>query len=255
MQWFDANPHGPNAGIRGDLMWEIHEGARGMFPSSFARGGTFATTAFAPTASEAFKSPWRKSIKHGSPQHIENLRRMQRADPGNERITNQIKKAETKSAKFALGGRVARFGLGLGMVGIPAFATPGGIQEKGKAVAASLVGQVGWELGSKAGMGIGAALGSVIPGLGTAIGAGVGFLAGGFLGAYGAEEAAYGVMGVSDRMVERERSRRRLNWKGDTTAFMTRSAHTMRQQSLQAMNRGQMTARSMLGREGVMLHQ
>jgi len=29
----------------------------------------------------------------------------------------------------------------------------------------------------------------------------------------------------------------------------------MRQQSLQAMNRGMMNARSMLGREGVMLHQ
>jgi hypothetical protein len=255
MKWFDANPHGPNPGLRGEIMWEVHEFGRNTFPSSFSRGGGFVSTAFAPTAKEAFVAPWRGREKFGSPQHITNLRRMQAADPKNLNITQALAKAEKGSGKVGMLKRAGQFGLGAAFVAVPMFTTPGGLQEKARATAGGLAGYAGWELGSKAGMGIGAAVGSIIPGLGTTIGGAVGYIAGGFAGAIGADEGFQALSRIPDRMVEGERARRNLNWRGDPTAFMTRQAHTMRQQSLQAMNRGQMTARSMLGREGVMLHQ
>jgi hypothetical protein len=254
MKWFATNPHGPNPGIRGEMLWEGHEFARSYFPSSYARGG-FATTAFAPTAKEAFVSPWRRTRKYGSPQHIANLRRMQAIEPNNKNITEAIQKAERGPGKVGALKRAGRFGLGAAFVAVPMFTTPGGLEEKARATAGGVAGIVGWEIGSRAGMGIGAAAGSLLGPVGTAIGAGAGYVAGGLAGAIGFDEGFQALSRIPDRMVERERARRNLNWRGDPTAFMTRAAHTMRQQSLQAMNRGQMSARSMLGREGVMLHQ
>jgi len=168
---------------------------------------------------------------------------------------NAIEKAEKGVSKFSIGKSMLGFGIGAAFTALPAFTTPGGIPEKAKAVGGGLAGVAGWELGSKAGMALGAAMGSVVPGLGTAIGAAVGYIGGGILGAVGAEQAFNALADIPDNMVKSVRDKRKLNWVGDQTAFMTQSAHTMRQQSLQAMNRGMTTARSMLGREGAMIHQ
>ena len=46
-----------------------------------------------------------------------------------------------------------------------------------------------------------------------------------------------------------------LEWGKGSAGMNTRRAHTMRQQSLQEMNRGSMSARSLLGREAQYLHQ
>ena len=257
MKWFSENPHGPNPGFRGKMGWGSHQFGRNMFPSAFARGGAFTTTAFAPTVGEAFKAPWRRTVKTGSAEHINNLQRMLAENPDNsKRINKAIEKAKMGSGKAGSAALAGRIGIGAAFVAMPAFLTPGSGIEKARATAGAAAGQIGWSLGSRLGMGAGAAIGTaILPGVGTVIGEAIGAIAGAFVGEYAFNEGFQALSRVPDRMVERERARRNLNWQGDTTAFMTQNAHTMRQQSLQAMNRGQMTARSMLGREGVMLHQ
>jgi len=256
MQWFASNPHAPNPGIHGTMKWGAHKFGRSAFPSAFARGGGYVSSAFAPTTKEALTAPWRKKHKVGSMEHIHNLRRMQAEKPNSKAIQRAITKAETSASKFGAGKLAASIGMGAAMVALPAFMTPGSGLEKARAAAGGVASIAGWEIGMRAGMGGGAALGNfILPGVGGLIGGGVGAIAGGLAGAIGADAGFQALSRIPDRMVERERARRNLNWRGDTTAFMTQSAHTMRQQSLQAMNRGQQSARSMLGREGVMLHQ
>lgn len=263
MDWFEKNPLGPQdmstfTGFRREAMFDMHKWGRSAFANSFARQG-FASVALAPTAGKAFKAAFSRTHRQGSAAHIKNLNQMlSNAKPGSpqyENIAKALSKAEQGTTKAGLMKRIGGVGLGAAFALMPAFTTPGGLPEKGRAVAGGLAGVAGWEVGSKFGMGLGAAIGSVIPGLGTAIGAGVGYIAGGLAGAIGFDEGAQALMRIPDNMVEEERKKRRLNWRGDQTAFMTRSAHTMRQQSLQAMNRGMNNARSMLGREGVFLHQ
>jgi len=264
MDWFDKNPLGPQdistfGGFRREAMFDAHKWGRSVFANSFARQG-FASVAFAPTAGEAWKASWRRTKRQGSAKHIQNLRSMlSNVAPGSSEYRNinkALSKAEQGTTKMGLAKRVGGFALGGAFALLPAFITPGGLPEKGRAVAGGLAGLAGWEVGSKAGMGVGAAIGMMIPIPGmAAVGGALGYVAGGFLGAIGADEGTQALMRIPDNMVERERKRRNLNWRGDQTAFMTRSAHTMRQQSLQAMNRGMNNARSMLGREGVFLHQ
>jgi hypothetical protein len=254
MQWFESNPHGANPGFRGKMNWRAHQAGRSLFPSSFARGG-FAATAFAPTAGEAFVSPWRRTHQSGSPQHITNLRRMQAANPSNKRIAKALQRAESGPAKTGFFGGITGLGVRGAFAALPAFTTEGGVYEKGMAVAGGAAAVVGWDVGMKVGMGVGAAVGSVVPFAGTAIGAGVGALVGAFAGSMLAEEGFRAAAEIPTRMVEETRKRRGLNWVGDTSAFNTQKAYTMRQQSLQAMNRGMMNSRSVLGREAMMIHQ
>lgn len=252
--WFNQNPN-PTGGLR-DLSWDAHKMGRNLFASNFARGG-FSRVMFARTGGEAFKSAFNTPYDIGSRQHVRNLEFMAAQNPDSRRIQNALNKARNpmkKSfARKALGG-LGHAGMMGAFVALPAFTTEGGLPEKGRAVAGGLAGWAGFEIGSKAGAGIGAAIGSVIPGIGTAIGGVVGFVGGGLLGAIGGEEGFGAIMSIPDTMVERERKRRNLNWVGNRDAFNTQSAATMRQMSLQAMNRGMATGRSALGREAIMFH-
>lgn len=263
MKWFDSNPYGANPSMRQEFAYDVHQWGRQNFASNFSRGG-FATTAFAPTPGEAFKSVFRGKSKFGSQQNISNMDRMASLDPdllNQPAYKEQYQKAINGPKRVELLGKakgmtsVMGKALPVGFLALPAFMTPGGAKEKGRAVFGGAASYLGWAAGSKLGMATGAALGSVIPGFGTAIGAGVGYLVGGMAGAIGVDEGVQALSRIPDRMVQRERDRRALNWVGDQSAFQTQSASTMRQQSLMAMSRGMMNARSALGREGMMMHQ
>jgi hypothetical protein len=255
MAWFNSNPPGQDATFTTKMNWRAHEWGKSTFPGSFAKGGGFTATAFAPTGKEAFSSAWRRPLESGSQQHIANLRRMQAADPKNGRITNALKKAEAGPGRMGTLGTIGGGVIRAGFVALPAFLTPGSGYEKGMAVGRGMASVVGWDVGMKAGMATGAAIGSAVPLIGTAIGAGVGAIAGAFAGSVIGENVFDAVSSIPTGMVDETRKRRGLNWAGDTSAFNTQKAHTMRQQSLQAMNRGMMNARSMLGREAMMIHQ
>lgn len=256
VSWFYQNPN-PTGGLR-DLQWDVHKFGRNMFASNFARGGA-SNTLFAPTAGEAFRSAFQRTHKFGSPQHISNLEFMAQQSPRNPMYARALKKAKAGEVQKSLGRRIAggalKTGIGAAFVALPAFTTPGGIPEKTRAVVGGAASLLGWEAGSKVGMGIGAAAGSaILPGIGTAIGGALGYIGGGILGAMGVDEGVQALMKIPDNMVERERKRRHLDWVGNMDAFNTQSAATMRQMSLQAMNRGMATARSAMGREAVMFH-
>jgi hypothetical protein len=251
--WHAKNPD-PNPSFYGKLRWEAHTWGRQEFAKSFAKGG-FAATAFAPTAKEAFISPWRRKALPGSRQYIANLEKLRGMYPRDMRIKEAIETARKplKAPKVGMGlGGGALMGA---MILAPAFMTEGPLHEKARAVTSGIGMFAGWEVGSKVGMGAGAAAGTaVLPGVGTAIGAAVGYLAGGLAGGFAGEEVTDVLTRIPDRMVEKERSRRKFDWGMHTAAFQTQRAHTMRQQSLAAMNRGQMSARSLLGQESVFVH-
>ena len=267
MKWFESNPAGASAGFLQEMSWDAHTWGRQAFASNFARGGVSATM-FAPTketAMQAFKS---KPLEYGSPQHIKNLEIIQSKHPKDLGIKKALEKAKTSKSLLRGKGRLLQGAMIGAFVAMPLFTTPGDIIDKTRAFGGGLAFQggmavgsfVGKAVGSSVAAGLGAAIGTaLLPGLGTGLGAlagkGIGWLVGGYAGGALAQGAYEGTLGVMDRAVDRERARRNLNWKHDQTAFMTQGAHTMRQQSLQAMNRGMMNARSMLGREGVMLHQ
>lgn len=246
--WFAENPN-PTGGIR-DLQWDTHKFGRNIFASNFARNGMSASM-FGRTAGDRFRSALGRTHKAGSPQHIRNLEYLASMEPDNPNLVNALEKAKTtsqgsKSLSRTLFGGALKVGMGTAFVALPAFTTPGGISEKGRAVAGGLAGWAGWSAGAT----LGAAIGSVIP----VIGAPIGALAGGLAASIGADEGMRALLTIPDNMVERERKRRNLNWVGNQDAFNTRSAATMRQMSLQAMNRGMATGRSALGREAVMFH-
>jgi len=264
MQWFKENFGSSPSGLV-DPRYKAQDFGKRHFSSSYARGG-LAATIFAPTTGEALKSPWRRTHKPGSTQHIANLRKMQMQYPGNKKIAKALVSAEQGAAKAGmLGklGKVAGPAMSAAFVVAPAFTTPGGPYEKGKAMISGAAGLVGFEIGSKAGLGAGAAAGAALGAFlgpvgavaGGLIGGAVGFFGGGLAGSAALSGATDATFATADQAVQNERNRRQLGWVGDQTAFMTEGAHTMRQQSLQAMNRGMMSARSMLGKEGMMLHQ
>lgn len=237
-------------GQMGNLAWDAHRWGRQQFAGSFSRGG-WSSVLFAPTQQDAFNA-WRfKTLKEGSTQHISNLEHMLAQNPGDEKLTKLLKKARKP---HKLGGMFGRT-VGAAFVALPMFTTPGGLKEKTKATISGAAGYGGMLVGAKAGGLAGAAVGSaILPGLGTLVGGGIGALVGTLTGGIAAEEAASGLLNIPDTIVERERKRRNLNWVGDMSAFNTPRAATMRQMSLQAMNRGLTTARSALGREAIMLH-
>jgi hypothetical protein len=73
----------------------------------------------------------------------------------------------------------------------------------------------------------------------------------------GVSSAGYAAYGFANRLVDNERRRRGIEWNGwagQTQVFNTQKAATMRQRSLEAMNRGMMNARSAMGREASFMH-
>jgi hypothetical protein len=218
---------------------------RQQFAGSFARGGA-AATLFAPSRAEAFISPWRMKAGVGGGRYLENLRRLQKLHPDNPKIQKTISKT-LKSGGPKVGPSLLGGGLMAAMIALPAFTTEGPIEEKMRAVTSGAGSFAGWEVGSKLGMGIGAAVGGGIGGV-------VGYIGGGLIGSIAGGELTEAITRIPDRMVDRERNRRNLDWGAHTAAFQTQRAHTMRQQSLAAMNRGQMSARSLLGQESMFVH-
>lgn len=222
---------------------------RGMFARNFAEGG-FASRVFSPGGVR----PWGRA-RAGGTRYRQNLMAMKAASPRHTKKIDKLLAAEPKRAAGSILGGVGRVGLAGAFLAMPAIMTEGTAGDRATAMVAGAVGWGGWEIGSKAGMAAGASIGSVVPVLGTAIGAVAGYLAGGFAGSIGAEKLVYGVKGEMDRIAaEGKRRRTFTGWYGDTAAFDTQKAATMRQMSLQMMNQGMMTARSGLGHEGVMMH-
>lgn len=261
MDWFANNPN-MNANFLQRSMWNSHVWGRQQFAKSYARGG-IASTMFAPTRKEMMLSPWRKKYMEGSKGYIARLDKLQKLHPNDPGIDAAIK-AGKKARPARLGGfgTVGGFAFGAYYMAEPAFSTKGDAVDKARAVGTGAAGYVGWEVGSKvglkAGAGIGATVGSYIPVVGTAIGAAVGaivgYVGGGLVGSGIGEKIHDTALAIPDRMVERERNRRKLNWGNNTAAFSTQRAATMRQQSLALMNRGAMSSRSLLGQEAVFVH-
>jgi hypothetical protein len=252
MAWFETYSN-----WRTRALHNTHEWAQRAFPRSFATQGA-ASVAFAPTAQESLKGIFRTRVPENSRVFIQRLEKMHHQNPNSPAIKSALNKAYGANAAGRVGsgvmGRMFGGALGAGFVAMPFFTTEGGLNEKARATASGAAGLGGFIGGAKVGLGVGAAVGSVVPGLGNAVGAGVGWLVGGLLGSIAAEEGTRGIMSLTDGLVERERSRRKLNWVHSTAAFDTQKAHTMRQMSLQAMNTGQATARSILGRESIFIH-
>jgi hypothetical protein len=242
--------------------WDAHIWGRQKFVKSFAAGGgNFATTVFAQSKRDALFNPWRRRHAQGSTEYMRRLRQLQSLDSDSPRIRKAIE-GVNKAKPRGMGGQLLGAGLGTAFVALPAFTTEGPLHEKARGVTSGLGAWAGWEVGSKAGMGVGAAIGGSVGALlgpiGAAVGAGLGaaagWLAGGFTGSIAGEELTDAMTRIPDRMVDKERNRRNLNWGAHTAPFQTQRAHTMRQQSLAAMNRGQMSARSLLGQEAVFVH-
>ena len=239
----------------------VNTWGRQMFASSFAKGG-IAASMFADTPGQAALNAFKISAREGSARQIRNLEHMVQKYPDSKRVAKALKAARGPQKMGKLGMAMCGAGAAFAAYSIaqPLLATRGSATDKvynsGREAFSYMVGfPVGSTIGKATGTAIGAVLGSVVPFVGTAIGAGLGSLVGHVAGGFVGGELAGALYDIPQRMVDRERSRRNLNWRNDQSAFMTQSAFTMRQQSLQAMNRGMVTARSMLGREGIMLHQ
>jgi hypothetical protein len=263
-RWSDNPNYNYLKNKRLEFAADVNTFGKQYFASNFSRGG-FAATAFAATPGEAFRSAFRNNVEYGGDIHLARMKAMAQADPSlleSNAWKNQFRKVYGANRYGQRGFSKAASGfsgvlgkaLPIGFFALPAFTTPGGLEEKARATLGGAASYIGWELGSKFGMGTGAAIGSIIPGFGTAIGAGVGYIVGGFAGAIGFDEGTQALTRIPDAMVKRERERRRLDWVGSKNAFQTQSAATMRQQSMLAMSRGLMNARSALGREAVMMH-
>lgn len=269
MDWFASNPN-QNATFLQRSIWNAHVWGRQQFAKSYARGG-IASIIFAPTRKEMLRSPWRKKYMEGSSGYMARLEKLQELHPNDPGIMKAI--AAGKNVKpRRLGGVMTAGSAALGAYYMlePALTTKGDAVDKARAVGKGAAGYVGWEVGAavglKAGAGIGASIGatigSVIPIIGTTVGATVGAgigivvgFGGGGLAGSGISEKIYDTfLAIPDRMVDRERARRGLNWGQHTAAFQTQRAHTMRQQSLALMNRGAMSSRSLMGQEAMFIH-
>lgn len=241
-----------------------------QFASSYARGG-MAAYMFSPGGRRP-GGLFFGGTTEGSTRHLSRLQKMKASGMYDDaRIDKAIKSAEAHNlktkkswgelSKLGKTGRVAGALTKTGPMAVITGAVAAGVTEGSagdKATAGLAMGvgaTVGWEVGSKAGMAAGAAVGSVVPVVGTAIGAAAGYIIGGLAGAYVGEEGIHGIRNTMDanvKMVRKQREHR--GWYGDTSAFDTQRAATMRQASLQMMNQGMMSARSALGHEGVMIH-
>ena len=138
---------------------------------------------------------------------------------------------------------------------------------------------VGGIAGATVGMEVGAAIGSTATSMmGHGMDQNIGSFAGGFLGAVaGAKFGAYalsslsrmGIVGagvlattavVSNTMAalgsgfEKANRNRGLNYAGDTAAYFTQNAVTMRERAVQAMHKSHLNARSAFGQEASLMH-
>jgi len=259
MSWFDKNPK-LNTTFLQDLSFDAHTWGRQRFAKSFASGG-IASTVFASSRSEMLKNPWRQRHAPGSSGYMKRLAHLNKLHPGSKKIETAIS-AGKKMSGGRLGTRMAGAALGGLFMAMPAFTTEGDAVAKARAVGEGAAAYAGWDVGAfvgaRAGAGLGAAIGSFVPVVGSMIGGAIGLAAGALGGGLLAGEATAGIynatLGAADNLVDRERSRRGLNWAQDTGAFRTASAATMRQQSLSLMNRGQMSARSLMGQEATFVH-
>ena len=253
--WFAQTTNPLPDGFRNKAMWNSHVWGRQMFAGNFARGG-IAATIFAPSRTEMLKNIFRRDLKAGSAQHLENVRQIWNTNPGNERVAGAYAKAANAGRKgFHIGGAVGGGVLFAGISAVQAMTETKDPVKRAEIMASAIPSQIGFAAGARVGFGVGAALGSVVPILGTAIGGLVGGVVGGFAGGYAGDEIGRAVTSIPRRLGERERLHRKLNWGNPGAEFSTRQAATMRQLSLQAMSRGMMSARSGLGQEGVFLHQ
>jgi hypothetical protein len=231
---------------------------RGQFANNFAQGG-ITSYMFSPGG----QRPWGKT-ERGSTSYMRRLEAMSRATPQYADKINQSKNFKQKYGPpkgniLGAAGSIAA----IGFIAAPAFTTKGSAADRMTGVAAGVGIIHGWGVGSEIGKAIGtragAAIGSIVGPIGTAIGAGlgrlVGYFGGGFLGSYIGEEGVHKTRGILDDVAAIGKRRRSWQgWYGDTAAFDTQKAVTMRQTSLQLMNQGMMSARSGLGHEGIMIH-
>lgn len=247
--WFQENPV-QNPGFMQKARWQSHVWARQRFAGSFASGG-FASTAFAPTSGDALSSPWRSKPTVGSYQYMENLRQLQKMHPKNRSIQKAINNVKRPVHK----GAFSRGMSSLMSVAGPAAVIGGSIyfaedntpHEIARSITTGIGADIGWIIGAKAGAGIGAAVGGP---LGAVVGGALGAIGGGIAGG----QLTDAMTRIPDQMVDSQRRRRSLDWGKQNAAFNTQRAATMRQQSLAAMNRGQLSARSLLGQEAVFVH-
>jgi phage tail tape-measure protein len=260
MRWDDLNPQTTATGFRGIRQGLQAEGltfGRQMFASNFAGGG-ISSAIFGAGPKDIWKYAYTpnaiKDARKGA-----RLARLQQLHPGDKGIAKAVA-AHAKEGKSVL-GRVGGAFKGAGFsalitagftIGTMAM-TEGSLEDKGIAGVETLAGTALSIPGSTLGMAVGGTIGSVIPVFGTAVGMAAGWLIGGMVG-----WEAGALIGKPLRYFQRKRdaeiNRRRLGWVGNTAAFQTQSAWTMRQRSLEAMNSGQASARSLLGREATFLH-
>jgi len=235
---------------------------QGQYASNFARGGIMAH-AYGPTA-QARRASVRQNnfgvlfgvggnrIEEGSARHIRNLREM--ADkPGADKnkINGIIEKFEKQAPKkFSVMGMAGK-ALGPGFAAAyTGFAAATGGQGAGNKLQGGIKGAAGM-LGGEFGMYAGLMIGATIGGLPAVA---LGMIGGGIAGTLLAEGVTGATFDKMNEWADKGKNQRKLEWVQNSTAFNTQKAYTMRQQSLSMMNRGQNTARSLMGKEAVMLH-
>lgn len=258
-----------------EFRWNSHTWGREAFANNYAKGG-ISSVFFAESPGGAWRASWRRhlggTIEEGSAAHIYNLRRLQKMYPANENIAKSIANAEEKMMMKAnmkalypvrsalsnvgskLTGKVGGAVANVAFIAYAAYSAPGDMGDKTRAAAVEAAGTAGFWAGSMIGSSAGAAIGQTWGPIGSAVGYGVGFLVGGLAGYFVATAGAETGISSLDEKVRYIRNRRNLDWQRNTAAFNTERAYTMRQQSLAMMNRGMNSARSILGREGVLLH-
>lgn len=246
----------------GDIRHEMNMYARSAFAGNFASGGLSAqlfSNTFAGRM-RAWGSAWNpltmfSGVPEGSPEWKANMTAIEKSAPKSMRAKIRLErikggsaaKTVLKSAGMKAGMGVAGVGLSAGFAAYSAYSTEGGAFQKGNAAVSSIAGDIAFGAGALVFSGIGAAVGGPV---GLAIG-----IIGSVATAMGATEgtAMFGNY-INNKVLEREQ-RRKLEWVNSNAAFNTQKAYTMRQQSLAMMNRGEMSARSLMGREAVMMHQ
>lgn len=106
-----------------------------------------------------------------------------------------------------------------------------------------IAGMFGYIFGAAGGAAVGSYLGSSLAGLAIA-GAGL----------YATKEVVSSTYAMVEGGFARAQRNKGLNYAGDTAAFFTQNAVTMRERALQAMNKSHMNARSAFGQEANIVH-
>lgn len=253
--WFENIPQKPTGNFWQQSKQEFAQWGRNQFASSFAAGG-YAAQAFGPTPSSRMSAALGvSSVEVGGPEHIRRLRQMANLPGANKsKINAAISKMEkqgiAKSSAFkSVAGGALGIGLTAAMIVEPMISAEGGIGEKAKVGAVGIGDLAGWGVGEYAGRAIGARIGG-------ALAPAAGGLAGGLVGGMLISGAVQGGIAFAEHLQDLG-SRNRIHgwkWGQNNPAFNTRKAATMRQYSLQQMNRGMMSSRSLLGKEAQIVH-